>query len=51
MYINIFVQNEYPWQVALVPIEGRIPFCGGAIISSDTILTAAHCKQDVSYFK
>ena len=44
-------QNEYPWQVALISNGGSAPFCGGTIISDDTILTAAHCAADVSLFK
>jgi len=44
-------QNEYPWQVALIQNGASAPFCGGTIISSDTILTAAHCQTDVSGFK
>ena len=36
-------KNEYPWQVALKRGNSRKPFCGGSILSTDTILTAAHC--------
>lgn len=45
--------QEYPWQVAMVSLGQNIPFCGGAILSSDTIITAAHCTlgQDVDTFK
>merc|ERR1712004_844200 len=36
-------KNEYPWQVGLVSNWGSTPFCGGSLISSTTIVTAAHC--------
>ena len=37
-------KNEYPWTVALVRNGQTKPFCGGTLLSSKTILTAAHCK-------
>merc|ERR1712013_386862 len=35
---------KYPWQAMLFNREGR-PFCGGSIIGSRVIITAAHCTD------
>ena len=43
-------QGEFPWQVSIGRISvatGEIThFCGGTILSNNTILTAAHCLDD-----
>ena len=44
-------KNEFPWQVGLVGSTGTRPFCGGTLLSSDTVLTAAHCKTDLNRFR
>ena len=36
-----------PWQVAL--LSGSFQFCGGTIIDSCTILTAAHCEPNTGH--
>lgn len=36
--------NEFPWQIGLSSsADSAGIFCGGMLISSDTVLTAAHC--------
>ena len=39
--------NSIPWQVGL-KVSNTFPYCGGTIIGPMTILTAAHCLDDVS---
>merc|ERR1712152_130806 len=40
--------NQWPWQVAL--FIDNAWFCGGALISENYVLTAAHCADGASYF-
>ena len=37
--------HEYPWQVGITSPDSTRPFCGGSILSSTSILTAAHCTR------
>jgi len=35
--------NEYPWQIGIVNKGSKIVWCGGSIVNSLWIVTAAHC--------
>ena len=39
------LEHQYPWQVLLTSPRSRRPWCGGSLVSSRTVLTAAHCVQ------
>merc|ERR1711997_127081 len=41
-------ENQWPWQVAL--FIDNAWFCGGALISENYVMTAAHCADGASYF-
>ncbi|XP_063924508.1 chymotrypsin BI-like [Zophobas morio] len=45
-----YMLRQFPWQAALylTLTTGGTSFCGGALISSTWILTAAHCVQGVT---
>jgi len=36
-------KNKYPWMVALMDGTGSSQFCGGTLVASKYVVTAAHC--------
>lgn len=38
--------NEYPWIVAIMNTHQNQIWCGGSIITTEHILSAAHCFQE-----
>jgi len=39
--------NSIPWQVG-IKVYGTFPFCGGTIVGPTTVLTAAHCVDNIN---
>ena len=44
-WLRFFQKNEYPWVVSLMD-DNSDHFCGGALVASKYVLTAAHCLFD-----
>ena len=44
---GVAAPSMIPWQVAM--LSGSIQFCGGTILDSCTILTAAHCEINMGH--
>ncbi len=42
------VANTYPWMVSIQSTDGQ-HFCGGSLVASKYVLTAAHCIENENY--
>ena len=49
IFYGVKARDMIPWQVALLRGPNLIPHCGGTILDSRTILSAAHCVQNESH--
>ena len=43
-------RHSIPWQVGLVQQGRSYPFCGGTLIGSSHVISAAHCTEGISDF-
>ncbi|KAK7086265.1 hypothetical protein SK128_005315 [Halocaridina rubra] len=42
--------GEYPWHVGITPDRLRIPYCGGSLVTSRHVITAASCVHNIPNF-
>ena len=42
--------NKYPWMVAILlpSLFGDHPYCGGTLVASKYVITAAHCTYAIN---
>ncbi|XP_035695492.1 trypsin-2-like [Branchiostoma floridae] len=46
---NIAAPGSYPWQVGLLNVHAVRPFCGGALLSENWVVTVAQCIGDPTF--
>jgi trypsin len=40
---SVAAEGEYPWMAAITSGSGSSQYCGGSLVDSTTVVTAAHC--------